>query len=1055
MTAPLNIRLLGDFSILAGEGPAIQVDTPRHQSILAFLLLHRDAPQPRQRLAFLLWPDTTDAQAQTNLRQLMHRLRAALPQLSDSILTEGRTLQWNAATQFTLDVMKFGCLLTEATQSESGLVRLSEAVELYRGDLLPGLYDEWVIAEREQLREKYTGALEALAKGLLDRGKHSEARLYAERLKGADALRESAYRTLMEACAGMGDYSGAVHAYQECAALLEQEIGVQPSPATQSTYRRILELAAAQQGTATLPAVARAKTRTPTNLPASPNSFIGRHAEIAAVNALLGQDPVRLLTLVGAPGVGKTRLALEVAASRSGSFLDGVYIVPLAPVSDPSLVASTIAHTLGVREQVNQPLEDTLASWLRDKRLLLLLDNFEHLLDAAIVVSGLLSSCANLKVLVTSREALQLYGEQKFPVPPLELPGLEESATMEPSRLAEYSAIRLFKERASAGQFGFTLDAKNTAVVAAICRKLDALPLAIELAASRVKLMPPDILLQRLEQRFNELKTVVRNLPARHKTLLAAIEWSYDLLQPQEQMLFRSLGVFVGGCTLDAVQDVVAGIADVETVLYSLLDKSLLYSVVDANGVPRYSMLETIREYAREKLKESGQEEMAEREHALYFMELAEEAQQHLTGPKQHDWLDRLEVELDNFRAALRWANRVSKGESRVETLVGDIGEREALVARSDTRQAGEKAEAAMRAAEIGLRIAGALPQLWMERGYQSEDKEQLAQILASARILAVTASVSSEHETRPGKSWRLHFAKALTTAGRMAIIQDDYPSARSLIEQSLVISQEEADEKAIGDLTYYLAFTAQVIGDYTLARSLYERSLVVSRQLDHIHGITNALKGMGYIALVQEDYFAAHSLFMEGLVVAQEAGDKRAWAWSLYWLGVVAQLSGDYPAAAMRYRESITLAREISSTPVLTQTLSNLASVECSQGNYATARSLYREGLILQQQYSNKYGIAVCLAGSGTLAVQMPSPDRMSLISEAEQRSRGVALLGATEALIEAISTPFVLDERRVYEQGVVLGRELLGEATFARAWAEGRGLDVEEAIALALTLL
>jgi predicted ATPase/class 3 adenylate cyclase len=434
------------------------------------------------------------------------------------------------------------------------------------------------------------------------------------------------------------------------------------------------------------------------NLPAQPTPLIGREREAAEARERLRRPEVRLLTLAGPGGTGKTRLALQVAVDVLEDFADGVFFVPLAPISDPTLVASTVAQTLGVQETGSRPLLERLKEFLQDKAVLLVLDNFEQVIAAVPVVTALHAACPRLKSLVTSREVLRLQGEHEFPVPPLAVPDLRHLPASE--RLSQYAAAALFIQQASAVKPDFMVTNDNAPAVAEICVRLEGLPLAIELAAARSKLLSPQALLARLGSRLELLRGGARDLPARHQTLRGAIAWSYDLLSPDEQALFRRMAVFVGGCTLEAAEAVcrAAGPPELDVLegMTSLVDKSLLRQEEEANREPRFQMLETIREYGLECLTTSGELESARRAHATDYLALAEEAEPELTGPQQGVWLHRLETEHDNLRAALQWSQ-----------------------ARQD--------------AETGLRLGGALWRFWLVRGYLREGRERLGRLLALA----------------------------------------------------------------------------------------------------------------------------------------------------------------------------------------------------------------------------------------------------------------------------------------------------------------------------------
>jgi predicted ATPase len=479
-----------------------------------------------------------------------------------------------------------------------------------------------------------------------------------------------------------------------------------------------------------------------TNLPAQPTPLIGREREVADVTALLRRGDVRLVTLTGPGGTGKTRLGFQIAAELLDDFAEGTYFVDLAPISDPDLVASVIAQTLGARETGGRPLVELLNTYLREKHLLLLLDNFEQVLSAAPLVAGLLAAAPRLKVLVTSREVLHLRSEKEFPVPPLELPDPQHPKEIE--TLSQYAAVQLFIARALDVKPDFAVTNQNAPALAEVCARLDGLPLALELAAARIKLFSPEALLARLNSRLAVLTGGPRDLPERQQTLRNTIEWSYNLLDAGEQTLFRRLSIFVGGCTGDAVEAVCNPDGDLplEVIdrLAALLDKSLLKQLEGSDGAPRFMMLETIREYALERLAASGETEVLRRRHAECFLALAETAEPQFHGSDQRLWLDRIEIEHDNLRAALAWS------------LEGQ-------------RATPQSPDDQLRSA-LGLRLAAALWQFWDRRGYAPEGRRWLERTLAADRgtatpgrlkALVVASMLAAWGATR---NWRRRWAR-------------------------------------------------------------------------------------------------------------------------------------------------------------------------------------------------------------------------------------------------------------------------------------------------------
>ncbi|HEX8746538.1 MAG TPA: tetratricopeptide repeat protein, partial [Pyrinomonadaceae bacterium] len=630
------------------------------------------------------------------------------------------------------------------------------------------------------------------------------------------------------------------------------------------------------------------KERHPNNLSEELTSLIGREDETAAIEKMLGRDDVRLVTLTGVGGTGKTRLAEHVAREMIQEFEDGVFFIDLAPVSDPMLFASSIAQPLGVQEVGGKPLADTLKDFLRERRMLLVLDNFEQVTAAATLVKELLSVTHGLKMLVTSRVPLHLLAEHEFNVPPLEFPAAQELPATE--ELLGYAAVALFVERAQAVKPTFALADNNAKAVAEICSRLDGLPLAIKLAAARVKVLQPQAILARLENRLKLLTGGARDLPARQQTMRSAISWSYDLLEEYERKLLNRLSVFAGGSTLKAAEKVCGASGDLQLemldAIASLVDKSLLVQKEQADGESRYRMLEVVREYAQEQLEGSGEGDEVQRRHAEFFRSLAERAEPELTGPRQAEWYERLEEEHDNLRAALQWS------------VTNNV--------------------------EGALRLAGAIGFFWNTRGHYTEGRRWYEEALR--RSGDCSASVR---------------AKALTGVGSLACQQGDYQSAGKFYEEALQLSKETGDTRRGAVASRGLGVISYEQGDLKRARTFFEESLAIRRDLGDKRLISAGISTLGELERIEGNFEAARSLYEEALALGRQTNDKQNVCSNLLNLGAVSYQEGDFEAARSSFVEALRIAHELGKKSYITLSLDGFAALAFERGEMNRAACL------------------------------------------------------------------------------------------------------------------
>jgi non-specific serine/threonine protein kinase len=852
----------------------------------------------------LFWPDSTEANARTYLRKALWQVRKSLGLDplggEDYLLADDISISINPKADYWLDAAALSSKPTEGEPLED----LTDAVSAYQGELLPGFYEQWVALERERLRATFEQRMETLLGRLADEECWADVLDWGERWIALGSMPEPAYRSLMVAHAALGNIGKVAAVYERCVQSLRDELGVEPSEQTKLLYQQLRK---GETGTGlpptaltvletTLPdiedsAAKRPADRRSANVPIPLTSFIGREEEIAEIRRQLFTS--RLLTLTGAGGSGKTRLAIRMANEVLSEFSDGLRWVELSTLVDQSLVPQAVAKVLGVRETPNQTLSETLANSLRPRELLLVLDGCEHLVDAcAQLAEYLLQECPGLRILATSREVMGVAGEHVFRVPTLSSP---DPSRVPLSDYAAYDAVQLFVERAASLKPDFALTDQNAPAVGQVCRGLDGIPLAIELAAARVQALRVEQIAARLDDRFWLLTSGSRTALPRHQTLRAAIDWSYELLSEAERIILQRLSVFAGGWTVAAAEAVCVGGGfqpdNILDLLSQLANKSLVLSERSPGEQARYRMLNTIREYAGEKLAKAGEEASVRDRHLEYFAASAEEAEPQLFSPEQVLWLNRLEAQHDDFRAAAVWSLE-------------------------------------RKAANSALRLVGALSWFWSTRGHYREARELSLQILTSPMARVRT-------EAR---------AKALNNSGAVQWVLGGQADIRPMLEEALDIATEIGDRLNTAWAHVYLGTVIFSQGKSKEGLSLLESGLAECRALGSAgkHGVGFSLAFLGDGAFHQGDYQRALELYEKSVDVLSELQDLNFLAYPYRRLGHAARYLGDFARAAEGCKESLSLNLQLGHKQAVAACISGLACVALAHGKALAAARLF-----------------------------------------------------------------------------------------------------------------
>jgi predicted ATPase/class 3 adenylate cyclase len=730
----------------------------------------------------------------------------------------------------------------------------------------------------------------------------------------------------------------------------------------------------------------------PHNLPAQLTSFIGRESQIAEAKQLLANT--RLLSLTGPGGTGKTRLSLQIAQDRLSSFNDGVWFVELAPLTDPSLIPNTMATLFGLRELPNMPILNIVTDYLRAKQLLLILDNCEHLIEACAKLSDhLLHACPQVKIVASSREALGIAGETAYRVPSLSLP---DQARVTREVLMESESVRLFVERASAANPKFHLTEENASDVAEICHRLDGIPLALELAAARSPVFSPGQIAERLNDRFRLLTGGSRSALERHQTLRALINWSYDLLSDEEQTLLRYLSVFAGGWTFEAAEAVGAGL-DVLNLLTQLVNKSLVLVDTDTHAkATRYRLLETIRQYARDKLLGAGESEKMRNRHLDFFLNFAEEAERHFNRPEEMEWTSQLEADVDNLRAALEWA------------MENDV--------------------------EIVLRLGVALHLFWSRHGYEEEGRRLLSEALT--RLKALPSMEGEAAHQRIALQ-----ARALNAFGVLGFGLGDFQDSVKVFEESVDLSRQIGEKHTLSWALSFIGIAGAYLGTAENSYAAAEEGLALAREVGDKVLLGLALINMsGTVGMTRGDHKTSRAYSEEGLRLLRDMGARWAVAMLSFGMGLSATMQGNFAEARSRFEACLPLFNEMRDRHRVNMVHSEFAHLERRQGHFVQAKPLYRETIQEWQRLGHRAAIAhelECFA---------------SIAKAQEEDTRAARLFGAAAALREKINIAMTPFERGEYDREVSDLRANMDEATLVKAWSEGRAMTMEEAIAFAL---
>lgn len=965
-TNDLNITLFGEFSMSLEGQTAVKFQGDRPLSLLAYLLLHRHTAVSRSHLAYTLWPDSSDSQARTNLRNLLYTLRQTLPQADAFLAVDGMTIQWCPDAHYELDVAAFEAALAAAQAAVAPadkIAQLETAVSLYRGDLLPGNYDDWIIPLREEQRQNYLNALYQLVTLLEQAQDYRQAARYSQRLLQQDPLDETAYVQLMRLHARSGDRAGVRRVYETCVTTLRRELDVEPSPATQAAYEQLLrqEIPVTIESSPTPETGPPAEVMTPVSrpraLPQPGTAFIGREVELAHIAEMLADPGCRLITIIGPGGMGKTRLALQTAVGHQRIFTDGVVWVSLNTAQNTGQIATAIAGALQCHMSSTAQTTTELINLLADKQVLLVLDNFEHLLESATFLSDLLNQTTAVKLLVTSRQALELQQEWRYYLAELPLPDAAD-----PESLVTNCAIQLFEQSARRAQNTFTLTPADFTAVARICRLIDGMPLGIELAASWVRLLSCAEIVQEIEKNLDFLTVSLRDLPQRHRSLRAVFAYSWDLLSAAEQQVLAQLTVFHGGFTREAAAAVAA--ADL-TLLSSLTNHSL----VQRSAAGRYHLHNIVRQYATEHLLETATSESASRRHSNYYLQWLAQKEAALCSAGQKEALAEIALELANVQAA--WQTAV---ETRQTRLLQEASfplfyfyELRGLMMEGETQfgQTADSLLAAPTAAEREMQII--IGNCRTNQGYFAT---RLGRVTIAETTLRQVIAQLEALPTDSGLSFSLRYL-GLVLANKNSLAE-----AAACFQRSLALAQQQQRPWETAVSQAYLSLSAFQRGQLTTAQQFIETALANSRQLGDPRLISFSLLIFARANLFSGHLVEAENQLAESMSLARQTNDPYTLTTARLYLGLVKQTQGDLVLARQLLQESIDAYTYAHDLVGAARAQVSLGFLELEAGNPSVAKKLFQQFLQFDQHEFGWKHILSALIGLAILRAEAGDPE-------------------------------------------------------------------------------